>query len=313
MLIDGASLAALSLFDRATGAADRLGATVIQPVASASDGGAPAGGAASVGVEAFEGRAFGVLIGAQGLALLQAPPDASNETPERGRRASDEAAREPATAEAETPDEAPPGEPSEAETGPDGLTDEERQEVQQLQQRDAEVRRHEQAHQAAGGPYAGAAVYQYQRGPDNRLYAIGGEVRIDASAVPGDPQATIAKMRIVRRAALAPAEPSPQDLRVAASAQQKINQASAELRQQELEARRAAAEGAEGAEPPIAPDNPTGGPADAPVFAADQALRAQGAFEAAAARAASADAPSVAGLFGADGAPLERAPLDLFA
>ncbi|MCR9220065.1 MAG: hypothetical protein NXI21_07540 [Alphaproteobacteria bacterium] len=306
MLIDGASLAALSLFDRATGAADRLGAAVIQPGGAGPSG----GGAASVGADAFEGRAFGVLIGAQGLALLQAPPDASNESPERGRRGPDEAARDPATAEAEARAEPPPGEAAEAETGPDGLTDEERQEVQQLQQRDAEVRRHEQAHQAAGGPYAGAAVYQYQRGPDNRLYAIGGEVRIDASAVPGDPQATIAKMRIVRRAALAPPEPSPQDLRVAASAQQRINQASAELRQQELEERRAAVEGSE---PPFAPEGPPGASGDAPVFAADQALRAQGAFEAAAARAARGDEPSVAGLFGADGAPLDRAPLDLLA
>ena len=45
----------------------------------------------------------------------------------------------------------------------------------------------------------------------------------------GDPQATIDKMRVVRAAALAPAEPSPQDRAVAAEAMQLMLQAQAEL------------------------------------------------------------------------------------
>lgn len=99
------------------------------------------------------------------------------------------------------------------------LTTEEYQELQLLKQRDTEVRAHEQAHIAAGGRYVtSSASYDYQTGPDGQRYAIGGEVGIDTSSVSGDPAATLEKARAVRRAALAPAEPSSQDLRVAASA-----------------------------------------------------------------------------------------------
>ncbi|MEH6493666.1 putative metalloprotease CJM1_0395 family protein [Halopseudomonas sp.] len=103
------------------------------------------------------------------------------------------------------------------------------QEIRELAARDREVRTHEQAHMAVGGQYAGAVQYDYDRGPDGRLYAVGGEVGIDTSPIPGDPQATIEKMEQVRRAALAPAEPSGQDRSVAAQAGQAIAQARAEL------------------------------------------------------------------------------------
>ncbi len=90
-----------------------------------------------------------------------------------------------------------------------------------LRQRDKEVRAHEAAHVAAGGPYVrGGPAYQYTRGPDGRMYAVGGEVQIDTAPVPGDPEATVAKMQAVRRAALAPARPSAQDRAVAAKAAQ---------------------------------------------------------------------------------------------
>lgn len=90
--------------------------------------------------------------------------------------------------------------------------------VSELKGRDREVRAHEAAHAAVGGQYAGASVFQYQKGPDGRRYAVGGEVSIDASAVPDNPQATIRKLETVRAAALAPADPSPQDRQVAARA-----------------------------------------------------------------------------------------------
>lgn len=128
------------------------------------------------------------------------------------------------------------------EEGLDGLTPQEEAEVQDLRERDAEVRRHEQAHAAAGGQYAGAPTYEYERGPDGALYAIGGEVRIDTSPIPGNPEATIAKMQTVRRAALAPAEPSPQDQRVAALAQREISAARAELRDEQAAERARVAE-----------------------------------------------------------------------
>lgn len=97
------------------------------------------------------------------------------------------------------------------------------------------MRAHEQAHKSVGGPYAGAVSFDTVTGPDGREYAVGGEVQIDASAVRGNPEETIRKMEIVIRAALAPAEPSPQDVQVAAQAQQTKLQAQAELRQERAE------------------------------------------------------------------------------
>lgn len=107
----------------------------------------------------------------------------------------------------------------------------------QLKARDREVRLHEAAHAAVGGRYAGAPTYDYQRGPDGRQYAVGGEVSISTSEVQGDPRATIDKARIIRAAALAPAEPSAQDRRVAAEAAQLEQNARVALREAELAAR----------------------------------------------------------------------------
>jgi hypothetical protein len=97
--------------------------------------------------------------------------------------------------------------------------DQERQ-IAWLQSRDREVRAHESAHQAAGGSLVAGVSFQFQTGPDGRSYAVGGDVTIDASTVPGNPQATVAKMRQVRDAALAPAQPSAQDEMVAAQAEE---------------------------------------------------------------------------------------------
>lgn len=106
--------------------------------------------------------------------------------------------------------------------------------IRELTLRDNEVRAHEQAHSAVGGQYAGSANYTYQRGPDGVNYAVGGEVPIDVGVVAGDPQATLEKMMLVQRAALAPAEPSSQDRQVAALASQQANQARAEIASESL-------------------------------------------------------------------------------
>jgi hypothetical protein len=90
--------------------------------------------------------------------------------------------------------------------------------LQELRARDREVRAHEAAHLAAGRPYiVSGPTYTYQQGPDGRSYAIGGEVQLDTSEEQA-PKDTLDKAETVRRAALAPAEPSPQDLRVASVA-----------------------------------------------------------------------------------------------
>ena len=98
------------------------------------------------------------------------------------------------------------------------LSESEDRQVQKLKKRDQEVRAHEHAHMAAGaGVVQGGASFTYQRGPDGHNYAIGGEVKIDTSSE-SDPDATIRKMQQVKRAAMAPAEPSGTDRAVAAQA-----------------------------------------------------------------------------------------------
>jgi hypothetical protein len=115
-------------------------------------------------------------------------------------------------------------------------------EVAKLVSRDQEVRTHEQAHAAVGGRYAGAPSYTYERGPDGKRYAVGGEVGIDTGAVANDPEATLRKMEVVIRAALAPAEPSAQDRQVAAQAQAQMVEARAELLQQQRDEAKASRE-----------------------------------------------------------------------
>jgi len=105
--------------------------------------------------------------------------------------------------------------------------------IDALSARDTEVRQHERAHQAASGGLAGPASYSFQRGPDGRLYAVGGEVSIDTSAVSGDPRATLEKAQLIIQAAMAPAEPSSQDYRVAASARAMAADARAQLQEME--------------------------------------------------------------------------------
>ncbi len=109
------------------------------------------------------------------------------------------------------------------------LTAEEIKQLQQLKMRDREVRAHEQAHLAVAGAYArGGASFSYEKGPDGNRYAIGGEVPIDVSEE-ASTEATIQKMRVIRRAALAPADPSPADRQIAANALAKEIEAKQQL------------------------------------------------------------------------------------
>jgi hypothetical protein len=105
----------------------------------------------------------------------------------------------------------------------------EQRELAELKKRDAEVKAHEAAHSSAGGQLASGPSYSFDLGPDGQQYAVGGEVQIDLSPVPGDPQATIIKMQQVKAAALAPSEPSSADRQVAAEAARRITEAQAEL------------------------------------------------------------------------------------
>ena len=104
-----------------------------------------------------------------------------------------------------------------------------------LKQSDMQVRTHELAHAAVGGATTGAPSYTFEIGPDGRKYAVSGEVSVDLSKVDGNPRATIAKMQKIHAAALAPANPSIQDTRVAAAAANIIAQEQSELLSNDLQ------------------------------------------------------------------------------
>ena len=131
--------------------------------------------------------------------------------------------------------------PGQEEVGPDGRKRDsfelsrEAEDIRQMQMRDREVRAHEAAHAAAGGAHAGSPSYTFERGPDGQSYAVGGEVSIDVSPIAGDPLATMQKAQQIRAAALAPAEPSGQDMKVAQRAQAMATEARIRLANEKAE------------------------------------------------------------------------------
>ena len=115
------------------------------------------------------------------------------------------------------------------------LSEAEMREVEKLRQRDQKVKAHEQAHLAAGGGLvAGGVHYKYKTGPDGQRYAVGGEVKL---RIPNGstPEESLSLALKAERAALAPADPSPQDRAAAAKARQKANQARREITQKNAE------------------------------------------------------------------------------
>lgn len=107
------------------------------------------------------------------------------------------------------------------------------QEIARLKRTEEKVKAHEAAHKSAGGGITGPVSYTYTRGPDDRNYVTGGEVPITISSG-HTPQETINRMQQVIRAALAPADPSPQDRAVAAQASNIMQQARQEQSSQSI-------------------------------------------------------------------------------
>lgn len=143
----------------------------------------------------------------------------------------EEELNEPASQTPEDQESQKESQPSSS-TTESGLSQEEKLLVAELEKADTQVRAHEMAHIAAGGELiTSGATFSYKQGPDGKNYAVGGEVSIDASPESGDPEATLKKMRQVRAAALAPAEPSSQDLKVASNAASQAAKAMAEITQ----------------------------------------------------------------------------------
>lgn len=151
------------------------------------------------------------------------------------------------------------------------LSAEELQAVEELKARDREVRAHEMAHLASAGQHArGGPSYTFQQGPDGRRYAIGGEVPIDVGEEK-TPEQTIQKMRAVRSAAMAPANPSPADRSIAASASALEAQARQEI---QAEQAKAAQPGSTTSSEQSQPTEATSGEASATSSATKRTIRA---------------------------------------
>ena len=90
--------------------------------------------------------------------------------------------------------------------------------MEQLRQRDAQVRQEETAHAGVAGSMAGPISYVYQRGLDGRQYAVGGSVPISVRAVTGDPAEARRLGGKLAAAALAATNPSAADLAAASRA-----------------------------------------------------------------------------------------------
>ncbi len=179
------------------------------------------------------------LAGDGGLGQLQAASSRANSTGRKGEgsgAASESSAKASATEGGEQKsDSAEPASPTKE------LNPEEKKQLAEMQQRDREVKAHEQAHRNAGAGLAGAPSYEYAKGPDGRRYAVGGEVQIKTSGGGGggdSSQAIEGALRdaeTVKKAALAPAEPSSQDRQVASQASADISRLRAEKSAKERE------------------------------------------------------------------------------
>lgn len=98
---------------------------------------------------------------------------------------------------------------------PVDLTDAEKQSVDRLRQRDAQVRQEEQAHAGTAGAMAGPIIYEYATGPDGRQYAVGGSVSVRLSNPSGDPAKFADAAAKLSAAAIAAHNPSAADLSAA--------------------------------------------------------------------------------------------------
>ena len=88
--------------------------------------------------------------------------------------------------------------------------------LDKLKSADSNIRSHEQAH-AAAGTTTSPIQYNYQQGPDGKMYAVGGHVRLDTS-IPDDPKAASAKLDEIKRSATASSDMSGADANISIQA-----------------------------------------------------------------------------------------------
>lgn len=95
--------------------------------------------------------------------------------------------------------------------------------------KDAQIRSHEQAH-ASIGHTTTPISYTYQQGPDGKMYAVGGSVRMDTS-MPDDPKAAAFKLDMLQKAATGPTDLSGADNTIAS--QSNLNKILLQLKEEQ--------------------------------------------------------------------------------
>lgn len=89
--------------------------------------------------------------------------------------------------------------------------------LDKFRNKDSEIRLHEQTHTSLTGTIS-SIQYSYQMGPDGKMYAVGGSVRLDTS-IPSDTNAAINKLdSIISSATSSGANMSAADSSIATSA-----------------------------------------------------------------------------------------------
>lgn len=98
--------------------------------------------------------------------------------------------------------------------------------LEKFKKTDANIRSHEQVH-ATIGATTSPISYVYQQGPDGKMYAVGGHVKLDVS-LPDDPKAASYKLDQIKKAASAPGDMSSADASI--STQASLNKMLLELK-----------------------------------------------------------------------------------
>lgn len=111
---------------------------------------------------------------------------------------------------------------------PGELTEKEKEIIERLKKRDKEVRQHEHKHKAIAGRHAQNIQYSYITGPDNKRYAIEGQVPMDVSPE-RTPEETLEKALKIKQAVGSVDNPSVADRQIIARADQIATQARREI------------------------------------------------------------------------------------
>ena len=118
-------------------------------------------------------------------------------------------------------------------SGEEELTQQEQREVQELKMTDSKVKAHEHAHKAAAaGLSTSGPNYEYETGPDGEKYVVAGDVNVSYRQS-SDPEENLRNAQQLKASALAPADPSSQDRKVAMQAEREIAQARQEIQEEQ--------------------------------------------------------------------------------